>query len=60
MPSPERPAGSAQPFPVCDPRGGDGVARGGHQTGATLLAAADGRGTAGPGNGHHTQVHSEC
>lgn len=57
MSSSERPAGSAEPFPVCDPRGGDRVARGDRQTGATLLAAADGRGSAGPGNGRHSQVH---
>lgn len=57
VPSPERPAGSAEPFPVCDPRGGDRVARGGRQTGASLLAAADGSGSAGPGNGRHAQVH---
>lgn len=57
VPSPERPAGSAEPFPVCDPRGGDRVAGGGRQTGATLLAAAHGRGSAGPGDGHHAQVH---
>lgn len=60
MPSPERPAGCAEPFPICDPRSGDCVARGGRQTRAALLAAADGRGPAGPGDGRHTQVHPEC
>lgn len=55
----ERPPGSAEPLPVSDPRGGDGVARGGRRTGAPVLAAADGRGPAGPGNGRHAQVHPE-
>lgn len=59
VPPPERPAGSAEPVPVCHPRRGDGVARGGRQAGAALLAAADGRGPAGPGNGRDSQVHPE-
>lgn len=59
MHSPQRPAGSAEPFPVCNPRSGDRMARGGRQTRAPLLAAADRCGSAGPGDGRHAQVHPE-
>lgn len=57
--SPERPAGPAESLPVCGPRGGDRVARGGRQRGAALLAAADGRGSAGRGDGRHREVHTQ-
>lgn len=57
MSSPECPAGFAESLPVCGPWGGDSVARGGRQRGATLLAAADGRGSAGRGDGCHAEVH---
>lgn len=57
MSSPERLAGFAEPLPVCGAWGGDGVARGGGEGGAALLAAADGRGSAWCGNGCHPKVH---
>lgn len=58
--SPKRPAGSAESLPVCGARGGDSVACGGRERGATLLAAADRRGSAGCGNGCHSEVHAKC
>lgn len=59
MPSPERPAGCAQSLPVCGARPGDGVPCRGCYRGAALLAAADGRGCAGRGNGRHPEVHPQ-
>lgn len=59
MPFPERPAGCAQSLPVRGARPGDGVACRGRQRGAALLAAADGRGSAGRGNGRHAEVHPQ-
>lgn len=59
MPSPEHTAGFAESLPLCCPRGGDGVACGGCQRGATLLAAADRCGSARRGNGRHSQVHPQ-
>lgn len=58
--SPEHSAGFAESLPVCGPRGGDSVACGGCERGATLLAAADGRGSAGRGNGCYSEVHPKC
>lgn len=59
MPSPEHPVGSAEPLPVCDAWGGNGVACGGCERGAAVLATADGCGSAGRGNGRHPEVHSK-
>lgn len=57
MSPPECPTGFAESLPVCCPRGGDSVACGSRQRGAALLAAADGRGSAGCRNGDHSEVH---
>lgn len=56
---PDCPAGFAESLPVRGPRRGDSVACGGRQRGASLLAAADGRGSAGRGDGRHSEVHPE-
>lgn len=59
MSAPERPAGFAESLPVCSPWGGDSVASGGCEGGAPLLDAADGCGSAGSGNGRHSEMHPE-
>lgn len=56
---PECLAGFAEPRPVCSPWHGDSVASGGCERGASLLAAADGCGAVGRGNGRHLEVHQK-
>ncbi len=59
MPGSEHPVGSSESLPVCGAWHPDGVACGGGDRRALLLAAADGCGIAGGGDGHHYQIHTQ-
>ena len=59
MSPPGHPVGWPEPLPVCGAWRADGVVRGGREGGASLLAAARGRGPPCCGDGCQRQMHAE-